>query len=46
VPDIWHSGKPEALGEFPFSRSAKKIARNRNLKENGGENKGSIGGLK
>jgi transposase InsO family protein len=21
VPDIWHSGKPEALGEFPFSRS-------------------------
>jgi hypothetical protein len=23
VPDIWHSGKPEALGEFPFSRSGK-----------------------
>jgi hypothetical protein len=21
VPDIWHSGKPEALGEFPLSRS-------------------------
>jgi hypothetical protein len=21
VPDIWHSGKPGALGEFPFSRS-------------------------
>jgi hypothetical protein len=21
VPDIWQSGKPEALGEFPFSRS-------------------------
>jgi hypothetical protein len=21
VLDIWHSGKPEALGEFPFSRS-------------------------
>jgi hypothetical protein len=23
VPDIWHSGKPGALGEFSFSRSAK-----------------------
>jgi hypothetical protein len=23
VPEIWHSGKPEALGKFPFSRSAR-----------------------